>query len=62
LLGRAKNVAMQYSPNNAIPQISLVDAGTVDLLRSLKRKVVSSANLIQRFEAVWSTEQHAGLH
>jgi Xaa-Pro aminopeptidase len=60
LLGRAKIVAMQYSPNNAIPQISLVDAGTVDLLRSLKRKVVSSANLIQRFEAVWSAEQHAG--
>jgi Xaa-Pro aminopeptidase len=60
LLGRAKNVAMQYSPNNAIPQISLVDAGTVDLLRSLKRKVVSSANLIQRFEAVWSAEQHRG--
>lgn len=60
LLGRAKIVAMQYSPNNAIPQISLVDAGTVDLLRSLKKKVVSSANLIQRFEAVWSEEQHAG--
>jgi Xaa-Pro dipeptidase len=60
LLGRAKVVAMQYSPNNAIPQISLVDAGTVDLLRSLKKKVVSSANLIQRFEAVWSAEQHAG--
>jgi len=60
LLGRAKTVAMQYSPNNAIPQISLVDAGTVDLLRSLKRKVVSSANLIQRFEAVWSAEQHRG--
>jgi Xaa-Pro dipeptidase len=60
LLGHAKIVAMQYSPNNAIPQISLVDAGTVDLLRSLKKKVVSSANLIQRFEAVWSAEQHAG--
>ena len=37
-----------------------MDAGTVDLLRSLKKKVVSSANLIQRFEAVWSAEQHAG--
>jgi Xaa-Pro dipeptidase len=60
LLGRAKIVAMQYSPNNAIPQISLVDAGTVDLLRSLKKKVVGSANLIQKFEAVWSAEQHAG--
>jgi Xaa-Pro dipeptidase len=58
LLGRAKNVAMQYSPKNAIPQISLVDAGTVELIRGLKRKVVSSANLIQLFEAAWSAEQH----
>jgi Xaa-Pro dipeptidase len=60
LLGRAKSIAMQYSPKNAIPQISLVDAGTVELIRSLKRKVVSSANLVQKFEAVWTTEQHAG--
>ncbi len=60
LLGRAKVVAMQYSPKNAIPAISVVDAGTVELIRSLKRKVVSSANLVQRFEAVWSPEQHAG--
>jgi Xaa-Pro aminopeptidase len=60
LLGRAKVVAMQYSPKNAIPAISVVDAGTVELIRSLKRKVVSSANLVQRFEAVWSPEQYAG--
>jgi Xaa-Pro aminopeptidase len=58
LLGRAKKVAMQYSPKNAIPQISLVDAGTVELIRGIKRKVVSSANLIQLFEAAWSAEQH----
>jgi Xaa-Pro dipeptidase len=58
LLGRAKNVAMQYSPKNAVPQISLVDAGTVEMIRGLKRKVVSSANLIQLFEAAWSSEQH----
>jgi Xaa-Pro aminopeptidase len=48
---------MQYSPKNAIPSISLVDAGTVELLRSMKRKVVSSANLVQLFEAAWSSEQ-----
>ncbi|HUK31340.1 MAG TPA: M24 family metallopeptidase [Candidatus Acidoferrum sp.] len=58
LLGRAKTVAMQYSPKNAVPQISLVDAGTVELIRGMKRKVVSSANLIQLFEAAWSAEQH----
>jgi Xaa-Pro dipeptidase len=58
LMGRAKTVAMQYSPKNAVPQISLVDAGTVELIRGMKRKVVSSANLIQLFEAAWSPEQH----
>ena len=57
LLGRAKTLAMQYSPKNAIPSISLVDAGTVELLRSMKRKVVTSANLVQLFEAAWSSEQ-----
>ncbi len=57
LLGRAKTLAMQYSPKNAIPSISVVDAGTVELVRSLKRKVVSSANLVQLFEASWSPEQ-----
>jgi Xaa-Pro dipeptidase len=57
LLGKAKRLAMQYSPKNAIPSISLVDAGTVELLRSMKRKVVTSANLVQLFEAAWSSEQ-----
>ncbi len=58
LLGRAKTVAMQYSPKNAIPSISLVDAGTMELIRGMKRKVASSANLVQLFEAAWSNEQH----
>jgi Xaa-Pro aminopeptidase len=57
LLGRAKKVAMQYSPRNAIPYVSMVDAGTVELLRSLGCKVVSSADLVQKFEACWTPEQ-----
>ncbi|HJY87149.1 MAG TPA: M24 family metallopeptidase [Candidatus Acidoferrales bacterium] len=57
LLGRAKTLAMQYSPRNAIPYISMVDAGTVELVRSLGRKVVSSADLVQKFEACWTPEQ-----
>jgi Xaa-Pro aminopeptidase len=57
LLGRAKTIAMQYSPNNMIPYISMVDAGTVELVRSLKRKVVSSAELVQKFEARWTPDQ-----
>ena len=48
---------MQYSPKNAIPYVSNVDAGTVEMVRSLRRKVVSSADLVQRFEASWSAAQ-----
>jgi len=57
LVGRAKKVAMQYSPKNLIPYISLVDAGTVELIRGLGCSVVSSADLVQQFEAVWTPEQ-----
>lgn len=57
LLGRAKTVAMQYSPENRIPYVSMVDAGTVELIRSYKRTVVSSAELVQKFEARWNADQ-----
>jgi len=58
LIGRAGKVAMQYSPHNAIPYISLVDAGTVEMVRAAGCKVVSSADLVQKFEACWSAEQY----
>lgn len=57
LLGRAKKVAMQYSPKNAIPYVAMVDAGTVELVRSHDVKVVTSADLVQKYEACWSKEQ-----
>ncbi len=57
LLSGAKIIAMQYSPENNIPYIGLVDAGTVELVRKLKKKVVSSADLVQKFEASWTAEQ-----
>jgi Xaa-Pro dipeptidase len=57
LLGRAKNVAMQYSPKNAIPYVAMVDAGTVELVRSTGVKVLSSADLVQKYEACWSAAQ-----
>ena len=57
LVGRGKKVAMQYSPKNAIPYISLVDAGTVELIRAQGCKVISSADLVQQFEAAWSPDQ-----
>jgi Xaa-Pro aminopeptidase len=52
-------VAMQYSPNNDIPYISRVDAGTIEMVRSLGVDVVTSADLVQQFEAVWTPEQLA---
>jgi Xaa-Pro aminopeptidase len=57
LLGRAKNIAMQYSPKNAIPYVAMVDAGTIELVRSAGAKVVSSADLVQKHEACWSPAQ-----
>jgi Xaa-Pro dipeptidase len=57
IVGRAKNVAMQYSPKNAIPYVAMVDAGTVELVRSTGAKVVSSADLVQKYEACWTQEQ-----
>jgi Xaa-Pro dipeptidase len=57
LLQDAKKLAMQYSPNNAIMYVSMVDAGTVEFLRSIGKEIVSSANLVSQFEAVLSAEQ-----
>jgi Xaa-Pro dipeptidase len=57
LLGRGKKIAMQYSPKNEIPYVAMVDAGTVELVRSMGAKVVSSADLVQKYEACWSEAQ-----
>jgi Xaa-Pro aminopeptidase len=59
MLGGAGRIAMQYSPNNAIMYVSMVDAGTVEFLRSLGKQIVSSADLVSQFEAVLSDEQMA---
>ncbi len=50
-------VVMQYSPNNQIPYISLVDAGMLELIRSFGKEIVSSANLVARFEATLTQAQ-----
>ena len=57
LLSGNRTIAMQYSPDNNIPYIGLVDAGTVELVRKFKKKVVTSADLVQKFEASWTPEQ-----
>lgn len=56
ILGAPKKIAMQYSPKNHIPAVSMVDAGMVELVRSFGHKVVSSADLVQMFEATISEE------
>ena len=56
LLRGVTRVAMEYSPGNNIPYISRVDAGTIEAVRQLGVDVVSSGNLVQRFEAVWSDQ------
>jgi Xaa-Pro aminopeptidase len=57
MLRRAKKIAMQYSPKNEIPYVAMVDAGTVELVRSSGPKVVSSADLVQKYEACWTAAQ-----
>jgi len=67
LIGHAKKIAMQYSPKNEIPYVSMVDAGTIELVRSTGVKILSSADLVQKYEAVWTPGQleshlYAGKH
>ncbi|WP_263368926.1 M24 family metallopeptidase [Edaphobacter bradus] len=59
MLDGATKIAMQYSPNNAIMYVSLVDAGTIELLRSFKKEIVTSADLVSHFEAVLTESQIA---
>ena len=59
LVAHRSTVAMEYSPRNNIPYISRADAGTVEVIRSAGAEVVSSGDLIQRFEATWDDEQWA---
>jgi Xaa-Pro dipeptidase len=56
-LGNHKTIAMQYSPNNLVFTVSLVDAGTIELVRSMGKTVVSAADLIAQFESTWTDEQ-----
>lgn len=55
--GSTKRIAMQYSPMNDVPYMSRVDAGTIELVRSFNVEVVTSAELVQQFEAVWTPAQ-----
>jgi Xaa-Pro dipeptidase len=53
----AHRIAMQYSPDCAVPYVAMVDAGTVELVRGLGVNVATAANLIQIFESRWTAPQ-----
>ncbi len=57
LLTGMRRIAMEYSPANAIPYLSRVDAGTAEAIRQRGIDIVSSGNLVQRFEASWTEAQ-----
>ena len=57
LTAGATKIAMQYSPKNAIMYVSMVDAGTVEMMRGLGKEIVSSADLVSQFEAVLNDDQ-----
>ena len=57
ILGPHRDIAMQYSPNNTVFTISLVDAGTIEIVRGLGKNVISSADLVAQFEATFTDEQ-----
>jgi Xaa-Pro aminopeptidase len=53
-----KSIAMEYSPMNAIPYVSKVDAGTIEQIKSLGVNIKSSGDLISMFNAVWNEQQY----
>jgi Xaa-Pro aminopeptidase len=57
MLAGTTRLAMQYSPRNAIMYVSMVDAGTVEMLREMGKEIVGSADLVSQFEAVLSEAQ-----
>lgn len=54
-----KRVAMEYSPGNAVPFLDRVPAGLLEMIRGFGATIVSSAELVSRFNATWSAEQLA---
>ncbi len=52
MLGNPSKIAMQYSPQNAVPYVSIVDGGTLELVQGMGHQIISSADLVQQFEAL----------
>jgi Xaa-Pro dipeptidase len=62
LLSGVRRVAMEYSPRGAIPYLSRLDAGTAEAIRERGVEIVSSGDLVQRFEAAWTPAQLESHH
>jgi len=60
LVAGCRRLAAQYSPNNELPAVSRLDAGTAEFLRDQGSELISSAELVQQFAAVWTEDQLAG--
>ena len=58
-LVKGKRIAMEYSPGDAVPYLDRVPAGVLEMVRNAGATVVSSADLVSMFYAVWSDEQRA---
>ena len=56
-LTAGKKIAMEYSPRNAVPYVSKVDAGTMEVVRGFNVEVVSSADLLQKYTSVWDAQK-----
>lgn len=54
-----RRVAMEYSPRDAVPYLDRVPAGVLELVRAAGAEVVTSADLVSRFYAVWTAPQLA---
>jgi len=57
LLAAHRDVAMQYSPNNLVFTVSMVDGGTIEMIRGLGKNVIGSGDLVAQFEATWNDDQ-----
>jgi len=57
MLACYRDIAMQYSPNNLVFYVSLVDGGTIEMVRGMGKNVISSGDLVAQFEATWTEDQ-----
>jgi Xaa-Pro dipeptidase len=66
MLKGVKSIALEYSPKGAVPNMSRVDAGTVELIRAAGVQVRSSETLVQYTKAIWGdagrTSHYVAVH